>query len=179
MDLGSIFMIAALTLAVGIYISQPLLKTKDEKLVTEQKAVGDAERLRSSLMAERDRVLAALQELDFDNALGKIPAEDYPDQRSLLMAQGADVLHKLDEIEPAPLKPSRSIEDRIEAAIAARRADSAVIPADIPTPDEIELAIAAHRRDRLEKSIGFCPKCGNPIQKSDVFCSRCGHPVTQ
>ena len=33
-------------------------------------------------MAERDRVINSLQELDFDFKLGKIPEEDYPVQRS-------------------------------------------------------------------------------------------------
>ena len=178
MDLGSIFLIAALTLAVGIFVSQPLLRTKEgEHLVEPQKAVDESEHLRSSLLAERDRVLAALQELDFDNALGKIPPEDFPEQRALLMTYGAEVLRQLDQVEPQQDSPNTSLEDRIEAAVAARRADAALHPAPQRDMDDVELAIAARKRIRQEKSAGFCPKCGNPVQKSDVFCSHCGQPV--
>ena len=50
-----------------------------------------------ALLAERDRVVNALQELDFDFNLNKIPSEDYPVQRAALLQKGADILKKLDE----------------------------------------------------------------------------------
>jgi len=171
MDLGSIMLILALALGVGIYISLPLTRhPASEKLVAGQKSATDTDHQRSSLLAERDRVLTALQELDFDNALGKIPAEDYPVQRLVLMTSGADVLRQLDQLEPGKGADS-SAEDRLEAAVAARRAD--LRPASNGT-DDVEMAIAARRRDRQEKSAGFCPKCGKPVQSSDVFCAHCG-----
>ncbi len=37
--------------------------------------------------------------------------------------------------------------------------------------------IANRRRARSEKSSGFCPQCGKPIQKSDRFCPKCGAPA--
>jgi len=30
----------------------------------------------------------------------------------------------------------------------------------------------------VEKSGGFCPRCGKPVQKSDLFCPRCGATLT-
>ncbi len=77
----------------------------------------------SALKAERDRVINSLQELDFDHNLGKIPAEDYPEQRALLLKKGADILRKLDELAPAP-SSALNAEARIEKATAAGRADS-------------------------------------------------------
>ncbi len=172
MDLGSVMLILALALGVGIYISLPLTHhTASEKLVANQKSADDIDHKRSALLAERDRVLTALQELDFDQALGKIPAEDYPVQRTALMTSGADVLRQLDQLDPGNGSGS-SAEDRLEAAVAARRTDVRRIANN--GMDDLELAIAARRRERQEKSAGFCPKCGNPAQNSDVFCSRCG-----
>ena len=81
----------------------------------------------SALLAERDRLLNALQELDFDYTLGKIPGEDYPAQRAVLLQRYADALRKLDAFQTEA--PGADAESRLEAAIAARRADAGRIPA--------------------------------------------------
>ena len=62
-------------------------------------------------MAERDRVINSLQELDFDFKLGKIPDEDYPAQRAELLQKGADILRKLDALQPQPIS-----DDEVESA---------------------------------------------------------------
>ncbi len=40
--------------------------------------------------------------------------------------------------------------------------------------DELEMMLSNRKRARQEKSAGFCPKCGGPLQKSDKFCPKCG-----
>ncbi len=175
MDLGSIFLMVALTLLVGLFISQPFVKySKKERLIYASESAAGVDHERSHLLAERDRLLTALYELDFDYALGKIPEEDYPLQRADLLKAGAEVLRQLDTLEPVGSTSSLSAEDRIEAAVAARRADARKLTNNTGELDEIDLAINARRREKQEKSAGFCPKCGNAVQKSDVFCSRCG-----
>ncbi len=175
MDLGSIFLVIALALLVGIFISQPFVQfSKKDRLVLAAEPVTGADHERSVLLAERDRLLTALQELDFDQALGKIPEEDYPHQRAELLAAGAEVLRRLDAIEPEKASSAVSAEDRVEAAVAARRADARKLVNGGGQLDDLELAINARRREKQEKSAGFCPKCGNTVQSSDVFCSRCG-----
>jgi hypothetical protein len=71
-----------------------------------------------ALLAERERAIQALQELEFDYELGKIPPEDYPALRKQLLARGAEVLRKLDAYEEQ--RPASS-DDDLEAMIAARR----------------------------------------------------------
>ena len=150
-------------------------------------------------MAERDRVLNSLQELDFDFKLGKIPDEDYPTQRANLLKKGADILRKIDDLTSEDRSDLRredaktakdssrrkenlrdlsssavqSAEARIERAIAARRADASVKKPE-PSDDEIESMISARRRSRKNKSAGFCPKCGKPVMTTDRFCPLCG-----
>ena len=68
MDIGSIFLILAILVPVVIFITRPIL----EHSAT---VVTDEEHQYSALLAERDRVLLALQELEFDHDLGKIPEE--------------------------------------------------------------------------------------------------------
>lgn len=179
MELGSIFLIFAVAVLVSLFISRPFFNREaNARLVDESKdSRRAADHERSQLLAERDRVLTALQELDFDNAVGKVPPEDYPVQRASLLQAGADVLRKLDAFQPDAR--NQSAEDRLEAAIAARRADGHERPR-LPSADQdnLETMIAARRRARQEKAAGFCPKCGRPMQTSDKFCSSCGARIS-
>ena len=75
MDIGSIFLMLALLVVVAIFVSRPLFENRK---TASRPAVDQMEHKRSTLLAERDRTINALYELDFDHALGKIPAEDYP-----------------------------------------------------------------------------------------------------
>jgi hypothetical protein len=175
MDLGSFLLIMALTVVVGLIVVQPLMQySRNQKMLADTKASSATEHERSVLLAERDSMLNALQELDFDFALGKISQEDYNDQRTKWTQSGAEILRKLDKLEPASATSEMSAEDRVEAAVAARRADAQKRDNMLAEKDELDAAINARRRNKEEKSAGFCPKCGNPVQKSDVFCSRCG-----
>lgn len=178
MDIGSIFLIIALFVLVAWYVSRPLLERKP--VSRRALAISQAEHDLSSLLAERDRIVRLLQELDFDFTLGKIPEQDYPNQRNLLLQRGADVLSQLDALQPS--NKAEPASDRLEKAIAARRAQQAR-PATTPhkngngvavPDDELERLIASRRREHPEKAAGFCPKCGKPIQKSDQFCPKCG-----
>lgn len=176
MEIGSLFLLLALVIPVALYIARPLL---DEQASVETPVEDLQEHELSSLLAERDRILTALEELDFDNALGKIPDGDYEPTRERLLVQGAEILRMLDSIEPSKADPD--IEQRIEAAIADRRA--ALAGVDAPPPlvvdadDEVELQLAARRRTREGRSAGFCPKCGRPVQESDRFCPNCGNAL--
>jgi hypothetical protein len=190
MDLGSIFLILAVLLLVGLFVTRPLLARQDSQPVTGE-PVTDHEL--SSLLAERDRVLTALQELDFDYTLGKIPEEDYPSQRARMLEYGAGILRQIDQLrgeEKPPSGEQDEAEERLEAAIAARKLDgqrrapglvngAGVVPAKVASPDdELEVALANRRRARQGKAAGFCPNCGSAVQRSDKFCPRCGHNQT-
>lgn len=165
MELGSIFLILAVFVLVGLYLVVPFTSRAKRPRGMEAQEV-------SSLKAERDRVINSLQELDFDFKLGKIPAEDYPEQRTTLLQKGAEILRKLDELAPSTAFAS-SAENRIEKAAAAKRADSSTAETQI-SDDDLESMIAARRREHKSKSAGFCPKCGKPVLVSDKFCPSCG-----
>lgn len=183
MDLGSIFLILALFILVGLYLARPFTEKHSVSVSREEHDI-------SALLAERDRIIIALQELDFDNTLQKIPEEDYPVQRGILLQRGAEILRALDEHQPSQTVES-SAEDRMERAIAARRADTASQPPAageasvkkngkrtvLTTDDDLEALIAARKREQSGKAVGFCPKCGGPIQQADRFCPKCGYKL--
>ena len=167
MELGSVFLILAVLLIAGMFLYAPFTKrARDPYNNSEAHEI-------SALKAERDRVINSLQELDFDFKLGKIPDEDYPEQRTVLLKKGADVLRKLDELEP--IYASKNVEARIEKAVAAKRADSS--DTDFGH-DEIEIMIAERRKQNKNKSAGFCPKCGKPVLVTDKFCPSCGKALS-
>lgn len=165
MDIGSILLLLGILLLVILYLVRPFLLHR-ATLVTKE------EHTLSSLLAEKEHLLDAIQELDFDHILGKIPEADYPAQRAALVAQAAAVIQQIDVIrqQQALLKePTRPP----QVATQPRRAPSPEASPD----DEIEALIASRRRERAEKATGFCPHCGKPIQQSDRFCSKCGTPL--
>ena len=172
MELGALFLILALALLVGFYLSQPLFDPRLRRVSVAAQTIADTrEHVRSSLLAERDRLINALLELEFDYALGKIPEEDYPVQRDALRQAAVQVLRQLDEFE---VKRDESVaEEQLEAALAARRAQrkGEALPEEM---DEIERLIAERRRERQGKVAGFCPHCGQPVRQEDRFCPKCG-----
>jgi hypothetical protein len=202
MNIAALFFTLAVLILVGIYLYAPFTQRRARR-VTED------EHERSTLMAERDRVINALQELDFDFKLGKIPPDDYPAQRATLLQKGADILRKIDDLasegrfdldredstlapdangggsakdssrrqknlRDLPSRTDQKAEERIERAIAARRADASNAKPELITDDDIESMISSRRGNRKKKSAGFCPKCGKPVMVSDRFCQSCG-----
>lgn len=165
MELGAIFLVLAVLVAVGMYLYAPFVSRTRRLSTDEMHEV-------SALKAEQDRVINALQELDFDFKLGKIPAEDYPEQRASLLKKGSEILRKLDELEPA-ISSARDVESRIEKAAAAKRADASSKSAEL-SDEDIEAMIVARRKQHKSKSAGFCPSCGKPVLAADNFCPSCG-----
>jgi rubrerythrin len=169
MEIAAILLTSGIAILVGLYLYAPVLEHGGRRITAEEHEL-------SSLFAERDRVVNALQELDFDYKLGKIPEEDYPAQRAALLQKGADILRKIDSYSPQ-VDSAQDTEARIEKAVAARRADAAAKARQI-TDDDLETLIASRRKARKNKSAGFCPKCGKPVLTSDKFCPSCGKSLS-
>ncbi|HSJ88278.1 MAG TPA: zinc-ribbon domain-containing protein [Anaerolineales bacterium] len=165
MQITALFFTLAILILVGIYLYAPFMERRARRVTEEEHEL-------STLLAERDRVINSLQELDFDYKLGKIPEEDYPSQRAGLLQKGADILRQIDTLAPQPVAV-QDVDARIEQAIAARRADASVVRPEL-SDDDVESMIAARHKSRKEKSSGFCPKCGKPVMVSDRFCPSCG-----
>lgn len=126
---------------------------------------------RQALLAQKERLLERIRELDFDYETAKIPPDVYEPQRASLLAEAAAVLQQLDALtdgtsaEPQPV--SADVDAEIEAAIARLRQQAAGQPA----------AAAAAARSNGHKKGGFCPQCGQPTDANDKFCAACGHKL--
>ena len=141
MDIGSILLILALAVFVCAFVYQPFR-------VRQAVPISQYETSLSPLLAERERILDALVELDFDHELGKVPENTYGLQRNRLLQMGAEVLRQIDELQS---EAGREEGDPLEAMIAARR--------------------------KSRKSAGkgkFCHACGEKVKAGDRFCANCG-----
>lgn len=145
MDLGSILIILALVLLAAAFIARPLVEHKSASIAEEDHRL-------STLQAERDHVLDALQELDSDHAMNKIIQGDYQIQRATLLARGAEILKAIDKMEAVAVESSS--ETDLEA--------------------ELEDAVARLRHVQRGTSGGFCGACGGAVVAGDSFCSHCG-----
>ncbi len=166
MDVSALFLIILTIVGIAAFVSWPVLK----HWRIQQTAAGQE---LSTLLAERDRILKEIQELDFDYSLGKIPAGEYPVQRQVLLHSGAEILRQIDAMRPSRSEPV--FEDQGSARIQLEAAMEA--PGDRITDEDLEMLIAERRASRREKTGGFCPKCGKPFMQSDQFCSCCGQPL--
>ncbi len=190
MDIGAILIGLAVLIGVAFLVSGPLVDRRQQR----EKTLSEAERLRE----QRDRILTTLRDLDFDHASGKIQEEDYTPLRAKLVADGADVMKQLDELEAAapagleteleqaiaahrhshaPAAPAGG-EDDIERAVAARRRGRTPAAPQAAKGDDIERAVAARRQSRLAARGGDemirCPQCGQAALPTDIFCAKCG-----
>lgn len=160
MDIGAILFILGLLGLVAAFVGRPLLEQKGLRVTRE-----DVEF--SSLLAQRDHILDALEELDMDRTMKKVDADDYERRRAELMREGAEVLRQLDALndeldltQPADDSIEQAIEQQVEALRQARRENQ----------DEQAAAPESTKSK-------YCPACGAAIDATDRFCTHCGEPL--
>lgn len=118
MPLSSLFLLLALLVLVALFVARPLfVPDAAEDTATPNEF--------SPWIAERERILDALAELDADWQLGKVPEELYSAQRQQLLVKGAIAIKQLERPGGSPRKESVQTDDaQLEKMIAARRAKS-------------------------------------------------------
>ena len=94
---------------------------------------------------QKEAVLSALRDLEFDFKTGKVSEEDYLPLRAQLMTEAAQYI-----------EAEKNEEDQLEALIQSRRK---------PQQPNLSGAKVNHKS---------CPACGKKIYKGDLFCSSCG-----
>ncbi len=175
MDIGSLLLLIALIVIVAVFIASPL---REQKKIG---GLGEYDLKLSQILAERERVLEALAELDFDYEMEKVPDDLYPIQRDALVKRGTDVLRLLDAYQ----ENASAATDDTDHAARLERAASIRTKSD----DPLEAAIAARRQKKMPiapqpttaKTLSkgnFCPNCGSAIQSDDRFCASCGQALT-
>jgi hypothetical protein len=156
MDIGALFLVIGVVIIIALFVSRPFTEHWQTKVESSHDV--------SALLAEREQALNALIELDLDNGIGKIPAEEYTAQRARLVQKGSDILRRLDE---ARKKMPSSFPDHEIAPVFVQQTA-------VPSDDELESLIAKRHAMLQQKSAGFCSNCGKPIFQTDQYCPSCG-----
>jgi hypothetical protein len=124
--------------------------------------------------------LAALREIEFDRATGKLSDDDYAQLKSRYTAEALAVLRAEEDgaKPPAEAAPSVATGDAVEDLIAdrVRRLQAAGIrcPACGPRPESDALFCSSCGRSL---AIGGCASCGAPLVSGSRFCESCGTAV--
>jgi predicted nucleic acid-binding Zn ribbon protein len=158
MEISSIFVGFALFVASLAYVSLPF---RQKRLKTASDASAHA-----TQKGQRDAVLSALHELDFDFKTGKVSEEDYQPLRTQLMAEAAQYIE-------AEEKDAQQLEALIRTRRAAQQQGHKCEHCDAP--------IQAGQRfcPKCGSAVNneLCPSCGKKIQADDLFCSSCGNKI--
>jgi hypothetical protein len=141
MAITFIFILLAVGILAFAVITQPFYE------VSLNESKGKEAHNDPNLAAAHERNLDWQRDLEIEFSAGKISAQDYQTQKSLLSAELS----------------------RLEQQTYQLHA----LPADADGV-KIESLISSRKMERAERSAGFCSKCGAPLQRSDLFCPGCG-----
>lgn len=157
MEITSILIgIVFLGVSVGI-VSLPFRK-KHLKSVKAAKTHVQAE--------QRETVLSALRDLDFDFKTGKVSEEDYTPLRTRLLIEAAQYIEQETEQD-----------EKLEAMIQTRRAarQESVKCDHCGSSIEADQHFCAKCGSAVSHEL--CPHCGRKIRAGDLFCSSCGNKL--
>jgi hypothetical protein len=101
MSSAGIFLLAAFTAITILVVLWPFLGQRREGPSPQEFA--DLPAIQR-LAAEREGILEAIRELDFDLQTGKLEAVDYQSQRNALMARGGQVMRQIDAAKEAAIQ---------------------------------------------------------------------------
>jgi hypothetical protein len=153
-NIESIILLLGILFLTIAYISRPFVVARTGSGVKDGSEI--------ELKAERDRLLQNIQDLDFDNKLGKIPQADYPLRRTELLERGAKIMAQL---------------DRRSAGGSSSPSPVAKMSKTIDFDEMIEDMILKRRASQKEQTGGFCPDCGKVVLITDRFCPNCGQVI--
>jgi hypothetical protein len=102
------------------------------------------------LSEEKDKLLVALKEIEFDHRTGKLSEDDFRKLDSEYRVRAVETLRRIEDLG------SGSDEDPLAAVEADVRTALGAVPQAGPRA---------------------CVGCGERITNSNRFCSNCGHPV--
>lgn len=151
MAFSSLIIVLFIFLLAGVLVARPFLEDSPRQVLS---AAGRYD----SLLAERERLYGAIEDLDLDYDLKKISDEEHDKGRQELLKEAAAVLQK--------------IEDHPYHARGGKRSS---LPA--AGDDDLERMIAERRKTLQAAREDVCPACGKPIAVNDKFCNSCGEKL--
>jgi hypothetical protein len=147
MTFGSTIVVLFIFIIAGLLVIRPFMVSTQD-----QKSGGSG--LYDSLLAEKERLYASIEDLDLDLELSKISPEEHAQGREELLIQAAKVLERLDAHPYSSQKKQA--------------------PSVQSEGDELDKMIAERRRQIKSSQEKVCSQCNLPVGEGDQFCSHCG-----
>jgi hypothetical protein len=119
--------------------------------------------------SEREAAVAALREIEFDRATGKLSDTDYADLKRRYSQQAIDAMRR-EGNEPGPV--TGVSDDEVEALVRAYRGGHHACPTCGPRPEPDAIYCSNCGRYLREN----CAGCGASVELPDArFCVHCGN----
>jgi hypothetical protein len=150
MTFGSLVIVFIIFILAGLFILRPFL-------VGTELSSRSSSSVYDSLIAERERLLSSIEELDLELELNKISTQEHSRNRDILLAEAAEVIRQLD-------KGQKSSKPKKTSSPAGPQ-------------DDLEKMIAKRRKELKAEKSRSCSNCGKPVKASDKFCSHCGESL--
>ncbi len=115
---------------------------------------------------EGESAVAALREIEFDRATGKLSESDYADLKARYTKEAIAAMRRA--------KSGTAADDEIEAAVRAYRDSHPACPVHGPRPE----ADAVYCSDCGRYLHDRCAGCGAPVVEQDArYCAKCGNQL--
>ena len=116
----------------------------------------------------KDLALAALKEIEFDRATGKLDDADYERMKAAYTAEALAAIRAVDAAAaPVPVEP----------ALAKRQVPAGVGAGEGAAADDPAEALIAAKRQAAKGGRRFCSECGAELEGAGKFCVECGAKV--
>jgi hypothetical protein len=119
--------------------------------------------------ADESSAVAALRELEFDRATGKLSDADYADLKARYTKSAIDAMRRGTDADPPTARPTDA---DVEAAVRAHRQRLAGCPSCGPRPESDAVYCSncgGYLNDR-------CATCGAPVVAPEArYCNNCGN----
>jgi zinc-ribbon domain len=177
MNLDFVLTILVLVLALA-GLAYPLYRARTQFAGVDVSTLDD-------LLAQRDGVYATLRDLELDQALGKLDANDYASLRERYMLRATEILQQLDVLrgEGGSQIASAEIEKEVVALRKTTKDEGRFAEKRLATNDgeqRVDTNALVAQKSAKEKAAAadmFCTNCGRPYKPGDKFCARCGHAL--
>jgi DNA-directed RNA polymerase subunit RPC12/RpoP len=115
---------------------------------------------------EGESAVAALREIEFDRATGKLSDTDYAELKARYTRDAIAAMRR------SKSSPAGALDDEIEHAVRAYRESHAACPVHGPRPE----GDAVYCSDCGRYLKNRCADCGAPVNELDArYCENCGH----
>ena len=162
----TLLFLAALASGVVLFVLFPIFARASE---VSQRPTAIAQE-RRSLSEKKDRLYEAIKDVEFEYQAGKLSDTDYKSVRTDCLAQAAEVIARLEEIDESDAAGAKATEEKDSVAVDVASGPSCR-SCEQKNPAGAQFCM---RCGSKMTNPANCPQCGTELQNEARFCNACG-----